>query len=51
MVVLKMGVWNIVMGKEIVITESKQRMALNALYCYSVLFATNGSKTCNVCIM
>jgi len=49
-VVLNVCVGNIVMGKEIVITESKQRMALNALYCYSVLFATNGSKTCNVCI-
>jgi hypothetical protein len=51
MVVLNVCVGNIVMGKEMVITENKQRMALNAIYCYSVLFATNGSKTCNVCIM
>ena len=38
-------------GKQIVKTQSKQRMPLIAIYCYSVLFATNGSKTGNVCIM
>ena len=49
-VVLNVCVGNNVMGKEIVITESKQRMTVNAIYCYCALFATNGSKTCNVCI-
>jgi len=37
-----------VWGKGIVDTQSKQRMPVIAIYCYSVLFATNGSKTGNV---
>ena len=40
-----------VWGKEIVRTESKQRVAVIVIYCYSVLFATNGSNTGNVCII
>ena len=47
-VVLNVCVANIVMGKEIVITESKQRMALNAIYCYSVSIATKRQCVYNV---
>jgi len=38
------------MGKQSDQTQSKQGMAVIANYCYSVLIATTGSKTGNVCI-
>ena len=42
------ALWIFLWGKQIVKTESKERMPLIAIYCYSVLFAANGT---NVCIM
>jgi len=47
-VVLNVCVGNIVMGKEIVITESKQRMAVIHIYCYSVSIATKRQCVYNV---